>query len=950
MNATITKVNKRYLNMGVTIVLVESIEVSLFGFTRQTKNRVLLILNVMGYPMIGDKKREPGKGCYSLISIGRKIATHQIFGVGKDMYERGLKKFFATLLRNDTFSIILQRCCKKYNYKRKTMKMNVFQSLFVKTMALTSLVFFGIKLQAQTTKGQVRDAVSRKPISGASVRLLKTNEVSISDSMGIFNLSARGTIEVSIVGYKKANITAKSDFVDVVLFSEIEELKPIEVVGRLRRDYNSEYSFSATKIAIKNKELPQGLSTITKELVADRGAFQLSDAVKMASGVSPSSFYNQYNIRGISQNEEGQIINGMRTRQFYFLQPLTSNVERIEVLKGPASVTFSSVDPGGSINMVTKKPLAEKRHEVSLAAGSFSTIRGTLDFTGPLNESKTLLYRVNGAYQEARSFRDMVNNKSVLLSPSITYVPNSKTSINTELIYSSMTGNLDRGQPIFGAIAGTTNLNSTPISLNLGAPNDFFKSNELILSANFSHKFSENINLNVAYMKQTWTEDLQEHRTTNAFARDITGVEVTSLVGMQFVQRKQFWNTDNLNVYFNFNFKTGSVSHKLIIGYDLQEWQKFKGGGQNAARGFLLRDGTAVNSFVLANASNYQTVTIGGRVLPRPNVNYFDLNAPAYTVRNLNDYVMNSRIAVPSALTTSNAIYIQDQIKFGKFSALLSLRKESFTDITNHKSFNQASFDNSAVIPRIGLTYELNKNINLYTTYLTGFQPQSNTVTLMPSTAVFFWTPTSAATFKPLISDLKEVGMKADLLNKKIALTMSVYEINQKNILMSANDPTQPDLLVQRGADRSRGFEADITGYILPNWQVIASYSYIDAVVIDDANQSLIGKRKENVAQNSGNIWTRYNFSDLSGLNDLGIGIGMNAQGSRIPWFSRAFEVPAFTTFDAAIYYTPVKSNVQIALNLNNIFNTTYWVGAQNYTRLFPGAPRNIFLTATFKF
>ncbi|MFM6267949.1 MAG: hypothetical protein ACKPFA_15850, partial [Dolichospermum sp.] len=115
---------------------------------------------------------------------------------------------------------------------------------------------------------------------------------------------------------------------------------------------------------------------------------------------------------------------------------------------------------------------------------------------------------------------------------------------------------------------------------------------------------------------------MQEHRTTNAFARDIIGVEVTSLVGMQFVQRKQFWNTDNLNVYFNFNFKTGSVSHKLIIGYDLQEWQKFKGGGQNAARGFLLRDGTAVNSFVLANASNYQTVTIGGRVLPRPNVNY----------------------------------------------------------------------------------------------------------------------------------------------------------------------------------------------------------------------------------------------------------------------------------------------------------------------------------------
>jgi iron complex outermembrane receptor protein len=89
---------------------------------------------------------------------------------------------------------------------------------------------------------------------------------------------------------------------------------------------------------------------------------------KIASGVIPSSYYNQYTIRGISQNEEGQILNGMRTRQYYFLQPLTANIERVEVIKGPASATFSSVDPGGSINLVTKKPLANDRKEVSLSA------------------------------------------------------------------------------------------------------------------------------------------------------------------------------------------------------------------------------------------------------------------------------------------------------------------------------------------------------------------------------------------------------------------------------------------------------------------------------------------------------------------------------------------------------------------------------------------------------
>lgn len=821
---------------------------------------------------------------------------------------------------------------------------------------LTLLLLISTVSFAQNTlKGIIKEN-GKIPVIGATVKLSTNSETknTLSDINGNFeftNISDQNyKLTISSIGFEAFSQEVKANqTLEISLKPSETMLQDVEVLGRARKDYNSEYSFSATKIAIKNKELPQALSTVTKELIADRGAFQLSDAVKIASGVSPSSFYNQFNIRGISQNEEGQIINGMRTRQFYFLQPLTTNVERVEVLKGPASVTFSSVDPGGSINMVTKKPLAETRREVSLSAGSFSTVRGALDFTGPLNESKTLLYRINGAYQEAQSYRDLVKNNSVLISPSITYLPSDKTAINTELIYSNMVGNLDRGQPIFWAVAGKTNLNSTPISLNLGAANDFFKSKELILTANLSHKFSEKISFNASYMKQTWSEDLQEHRTTNAFARDITGAEVTSLVGMQMVQRKQLWNTDNLNAYFNFNFNAGKTSHKLLVGYDLQSWNKLKGGGQNAARGFLLKDGSVAGSFVLANAANYQTVSIGGKTLPRPNTNYFDLSNPTYTVRNINDYTLNSRIAIPSALTTTDAIYIQEQLKIGKFSALLSLRNEWFEDITNYNAPNEASFKNTALIPRIGLTYEVTKNINVYGTYLEGYQPQSNTVTLLPSTGAYFWTPTSAATFKPLISDLKELGVKTELFEKRFTLNAAVYEINQKNILMNANDPTKPDLLVQRGADRSRGFETDLAGYILPNWQINASYSFIDAKIIADANETLVGQRKENVAKHSGNIWTRYNFGANSKLKDLGIGAGMNAQGSRIPWFSRAFEVPAFTTFDAGIYYTPSKSNVQMALNMNNIFDKTYWIGAQNYTRLFPGAPRNFMLTATYK-
>ena len=728
--------------------------------------------------------------------------------------------------------------------------------------------------------------------------------------------------------------------------AKLNELQTVEIVGRSSKKYNSDYSFAATKTASLNKDIPQAISTVTKELIADKAAFYLADAVKMTSGVIPASYYNQYTIRGISQNEEGQIINGMRTRQYYFLQPITSNIERVEVIKGPSSATFSSVDPGGSINLVTKKPLDVERKEVSLSVGSFSTFRGTLDFTGPINESKTLLYRVNAAYQEAKSFRDLVGNKSFLISPSFSYVPNEKTAINTELILSDMTGILDRGQPIFGAVAGVTNLNKTPISLNLGAPSDFFKSKEMIFTTNLAHKFTSNIGFNASYMKQSWTEDLQEHRTTNGFAVDMNNQPVTSLAMMQFVQRQQYWNVDNLTAFLNFDLKTGKLNHKLLTGYDLSSWNKTKGGGQNAARGYLLNDGSVASSFVPANAANYQTTTIDGVVLPKPNVNYFNLNNPTYTVRSPDDYTLNVRTALPSALTTTNAIYIQDQIQWEKFTFLLGLRNEWFEDITNYEANNELKVKKTALLPRVGVTYAINNAINIYTTYLEGYQPQSNTVTLMPQTGAL----PAGSLFDPLESNLKEVGIKSTFLNNTMTFNAAVYEINQRNILMNANDPVNPDLLVTRGSERSRGFECDLAGYITADWQINASYSYIDAEITNDRDASLIGARKQNTPKNSANLWTRYNFNSDSAFKDLGVGFGVQYQSSKIPWFTRDFTIPDFTVFDAALYYKPNKSNLQIAVNAGNIFNKTYWLGAQNYLRLFPGMPRNATLTVTYKF
>ncbi len=806
----------------------------------------------------------------------------------------------------------------------------------------------------ETVSGTIVDD-QNEPIAGATITLRGTGGTygKLTDNEGQFEFSvSQGNynLEIRYLGFQsykdKLEITSGSTFdIGTITLNEgTEQLQSVEVIGRARTDYNSDYSFSATKVAIRNKELPQAVSTITKELINDRQAFQLADAVKAASSVTSTGIYNHFNIRGITQAEEGQVINGLRTRQYYFLQPITSHIERVEVIKGPSSVTFASVDPGGTINMVTKKPLREKRNEVSATVGSFGTQRATMDFTGPLNESETLLYRFNAAVQQARSFRDVVQNNAFLITPSITYVPNETTALNVEMIYSNGVGNLDRGQPIFGAINGEFDLNSTPISLNVGASSDFFKSEELLIMSNFSKQLSDNIGFNASYMKQTWEEDLAEHRTVNAAAVDINGDPINTLAAMRYVERKQFWITDNFNAFFNFDFEGDKITNKLLVGYDGSWWERTKGGGQNGGRRYLRNDGS-VSRFDPAEADQFQTIDIDGVVAPRPNIPHFDLTNPNNGPRDIGDYVI-SEFAIPANLTTSNGVYVQNQFKLGKFSALVNLRYEWYEDKFNYESPDEESFKNEAFIPRLGLTYAATGNISVYGTYIEGFQPQSNTVTLSTATENFFWAA-SPAEFDPLESDLVELGAKGEFFGGKLAMNLALYEINQRNLLFP--DPADEDLLVTRGAQRSRGFEWDLSGYVLPNLQLNASYAYTDATIEEDDDPTLIGERIGGAPEHSANFWGRYDF--INGpLQNVGVGLGMEYRDERLSWYSDRVPLPAYTVFDAAIYYRPAGGNIQLALKVNNLLDDTYWTGAVFASRLLPGAPRNVLLTTTYKF
>lgn len=449
-------------------------------------------------------------------------------------------------------------------------------------------------------------------------------------------------------------------------------------------------------------------------------------------------------------------------------------------------------------------------------------------------------------------------------------------------------------------------------------------------------------------MKQTWDEDLAEHRTENRAAIDINGNPIQTLAASRYNERQQFWIVDNFNAFLNYDIDGGSIENKILVGYDGSRWERTIGGGQNGARGFLRADGTATRSFDPANAADFQTIEIDGVVLPRPNVPHFDLENPSNGIRVTQDYVF-SQFEIPANLTTTDAIYIQNQFKVGKFTALLNLRYEWFNDIFDFEG-NEQEFEDNAFLPRIGFTYELNNNLNVYATYVEGFQPQTNTVTLSPASQGFFWAG-SPGDFDPLESDLFEVGLKGTFFNGKVQGNLALYDINQRNVLVG--DPFDIENLMTIGEQRSRGLEWDVTGYVLPNLQLTASYAYTDTEVLEHADEEFVGQRIGGAPEHNANFWGRYDF-DIAALKGFGIGFGVQYSGDKFSWFETAAAnrllLPDYTVLDGAIYYQPENSNIQLTLKVNNITDETYWAGALNQFRLAPGAPRNYLLTATYKF
>ncbi|MBZ9728763.1 TonB-dependent receptor [Salegentibacter sp. JZCK2] len=807
----------------------------------------------------------------------------------------------------------------------------------MKTLLLLffSLSFFTINAQNSSIKGRVVDEEGN-PLFGANV-LLSNGDGTMVDENGKYsfkNLPSDGyEIAVTFLGYEKQTKSialekGATKIVNFTISTSQENLQQVEITGRKARSYKNELTYAATKTATPIKDVPQAISYVTKEVFADQQAYRVNDIVKNVSGVNMFSYYDDFTMRGFRSGDT--YINGLRVVGLFGPQPLLANIERVEVIKGPSSAMFGNSIPGGVMNRVTKKPLAEDRKSINFTLGSFNTLRTTADFTGPVNEKETLLYRLNLAYENSDSFRDLQEFKSYMIAPSISFLPTDKTRINFDLVITNFDGKLDRGQPIFGASAGT-DLNSTPISFAINQTNDFQKSDVVYSTLSLNHKFSDNISFNASYMKYLFEENLVEHRTSNQFAIDGNGEQIPTQMGMQVIQRQRQFIADNLSSYFVFDGNTGALEHKVVAGFDFIEQKQPRGAASAFARGYRLQNGG-----VSSNPADFQNFLLDANGNPVPNVPHFNLDDPTYNVAQLSDYTFTQSASSATRYYTYG-FYIQDQIKFNKWQVLLGGRQEYYNDIVNVDQPDEETTTQNKFLPRLGLVYSATNEINLYGTYTQSFQPQGLAAQTNPNVG---------GPFDPVTAEMVEVGAKGEFFNNRLGANLAVYYIENNNILVNANEPGNPELLRQRGQEESKGFELDINGRILPNLSLTANYAYNEAIISESDNPNEIGLRKENAPLHQGGFFGKYTFIDNK-LEGLGISLGTNFVSERNT-FSSELQLPSYTIVDAGVSYKVDRFNISFLLN--NVFDETHWVGGYNYVRLFPGAPRNYLMSVGYSF
>lgn len=646
-------------------------------------------------------------------------------------------------------------------------------------------------------------------------------------------------------------------------------------------------------------EVPQAIQVIPERVLDEQQAIRLDDALLNTPNALPSNTFggtrDAFVIRGFEQSTVLQ--DGFRTRD---LGPGTSfaelaNVEQVEVLRGPASILFGNIEPGGVINLVTEEPLSEPFYNLEVQAGSFGLVRPQIDISGPLTEDAQ--YRLNTAYEREEGFRDDFDRDAerFFIAPVVTWDITPNTELTLELEYLDDERPFDRGIPAFG-----DEVADIPIDTVLGEPGDFAEVEVFDLGYRLEHRLSDRWQIRNRF--RYTQNDLLTLRA------DPEGLdESTGTLSRAFSSNDNQFELFEVQTEAVGEFSTGSINHTLLAGFDL----------------------------FFAETDVQTTVDFA------PSINIFD---PEIGLVETPDLPLAFTAVDSSSDLDRVGLFLQDQIEIlPRLTLLLGGRLDFISQQSESAAIaippilsspaSDVSRDEEAFSPRAGIVYQPIDPIYLYASYSQSFQPNTLSQTTIEGD---FLEPEEAEQF--------EVGIKANLFDGRLAATLAFFDLELQNV--ATTDPIDPNFLTAIGEQSSRGIELDIQGEILPGWSIIASYGLLDTE-IEESEDFPEGAQPRNAADNTASLFTTYEFQSES-LRGLGVGLGLFYVGDRFGDDANTFELDSYLRTDLAIFYR--RDRLRLGLNFQNLFDVEYFESAVGRDGANPGKPFTVLGTVSVEF
>jgi iron complex outermembrane receptor protein len=662
------------------------------------------------------------------------------------------------------------------------------------------------------------------------------------------------------------------------------------------------------------EDLPQAVQVITGELMKQVGAVKLNDALDLAAGVARQNTFggvwDSFAIRGFVGDPNvpsGYLVNGFNGGRGFGGLRDTSSVEKMEILKGPGSALFGRSEPGGTVSITTKKPQFTPEGSLSFALGSFDFYRLEGDYTTPLGDSTAV--RINGAFEDADSFRDTVHSKRQFASPSIIQKIGNDTQIWYELEWSDQKIPFDRG-----VVARNGELGIIPNSRYLGEPGDGpTEAKVLGHQAELQHIFWKSWVLLIGgAVRNTKLNGIGENPEFAA-ARQPFFTD-----GQTLSRQRRFTNYESddsvARAEVSGNLMTGAVGHHILFGADWEDFQLDRLQTRYRPPAF-----NASSTLATLNAINIFNPAYGAYPLPAANQNVF------------NDTEKDK----------SYGVYFTDQMDITKELKLrLGVRYDSFKQtIENRLAVLQPpKQDVTATSPSVGITYKISETYNVYTAFAKGFRPQTGfDVNRQP--------------FEPEETKSGEVGLKYQFFEGDVSGNVAIFKMKKTNVLTA--DPVNAGQSIAIGGAESKGVEWDLTGRLPYQTTVLLAYAYTDAIstasVLDPDFGRIVkpGDPLINIPKHNANLIVLKDI-DMSG-HKLTVGGGVKYVGKRLGETGTQFFLPAYTLLRAQATYE-VTPKFALTAEVTNLTDKVYYPASYAAIWVTPGEPRQYQLRGTYRF